>query len=71
MNLLKQPDWALQTHLSGEDAVPSWANVTGVGGQTEDPGYWELDSSDPLRLSELRAKLESEQLPDFNKIRLL
>ncbi len=71
MNLSKKPEWALQTHLAGEDAAPNWTRVTNVDELTGEPGYWNLDSPDPQCLSELRAKLESEQLPDFNKIRLL
>lgn len=71
MNLSEKPEWALQTHLSDEDGPPSWTHVAGASDQTDDPGYWNLDLPDSLRLAELRAKLESEQLPDFNKIRLL
>jgi pimeloyl-ACP methyl ester carboxylesterase len=71
MSLSKKPEWALQTHLSGGDGAPSWTRVAGVSDQTEDPGYWNLAPPDPVQLEGLRARLESEQLPDFNKIRLL
>jgi len=76
MKLPRTPNDALESPLAGGAPVsdaPHLTHATTVNPATGDPGYWDLDSlpPDPLRASEIEAQLAKEELPAFNRIRLL
>jgi pimeloyl-ACP methyl ester carboxylesterase len=73
MALPDTPQGALQGHLGGEtgvSAAPSLTRVTNVNEVVGDPGYWKLNL-DQGQVDEFQALLKAEQLPEFNKVRLL
>lgn len=73
MTLPDTPQGALQGHLGGglgANTAPSLTRITNVDEVAGDPGLWKLNP-DPQQLDALKALLEKEQLPAFNKIRLL
>jgi hypothetical protein len=69
--------WALRFRLShlgtGEDESES-PHLDGSARAkpfSDDAGLWRLDAIDSDRLKEMRAKVEAEQLPELNWVRLL
>lgn len=73
MKLPGTPHDALGGHLGGTAPAPDAPNLTRVTAADDaagDPGFWKPEP-DPRRLEQYKALLESEQLPAFNKIRLL
>ena len=74
MKLPKTPEGALEAHLgglAGGEEAPNLTKVTTANPLTGDPGLWNLDAPDQQQLAALKAMVENEQLPAFNKIRLL
>ncbi|HEX8922977.1 MAG TPA: alpha/beta fold hydrolase, partial [Pyrinomonadaceae bacterium] len=77
MQLPATPKGALEAHLgglAGGNAAPHLTKVTTAKPGTGDPGLWSLDEPDQQQLEQLeqlKALVENEQLPAFNKIRLL
>lgn len=74
MKLPATPRDALESHLggmAGGSEAPSLTRVTTANPANGDPGLWNLDDPNPQQLDELKALLEREQLPAFNKIHLL
>jgi hypothetical protein len=74
---IKLPDnipEALSAHLAPEETQSEAPNLDGtVKGIpfTDDPGLWNLSSSEPAKLEEMKAKLGAEQLPEFTRLHLL
>jgi hypothetical protein len=56
---------------AGISDAPNLTRITDVDQMTGDTGFWNLAPPDQQRLAQLDALLQSEQLPAFNKIRLL
>jgi pimeloyl-ACP methyl ester carboxylesterase len=74
MELYDTPAAALASHLgAGDESVeaPNLTRTTTVDEITGDPGFWNLNPPDPSQLELIEARLNAEQLPDFNRIRLL
>lgn len=74
MQLPKTPEGALEAHLGGPaggSEAPNLTKVTTPNPLTGDPGLWNLDAPDQQQLDALKTLVENEQLPAFNKIRLL
>ncbi|HEV2706157.1 MAG TPA: alpha/beta fold hydrolase [Pyrinomonadaceae bacterium] len=65
---------ALKGHLSGtpvENPAPNLTRITTGNPTTGDPGFLNLNPPDPQALQQLDALLSNDDLPAFNKIRLL
>ena len=74
MQLPNTPEGALEPHLGGPaggNEAPNLTKVTLANPVTGDPGLWNLDVPNQQHLDQLKAMVENEQLPAFNKIRLL
>jgi hypothetical protein len=74
MELDDTPAAALNAHLGAAGATveaPNLRRTTTVDPLTGDPGFWNLNPPEPSQLATIEAMLKAEQLPDFNRIRLL
>jgi pimeloyl-ACP methyl ester carboxylesterase len=73
MKLPDTPQGAFHGHLGSGTATPDAPSITRVTNPDHvagKPGFWSPEP-DPQQLKQYRELLESEQLPAFNKVRLL
>jgi len=64
----------LSGHLApdeGKSEAPYLDGTAGVKPFSDDPGLWNLDAPDPVAMEAIKAKLETGQLPEFSRIRIL
>jgi len=65
---------ALSGHLApdeGKSEAPHLDGTAGVAPFGDDPGLWNLDAPDPVAMEAIKAKLETGQLPEFSRVRIL
>jgi hypothetical protein len=72
--LADTPDGALSAHLAadgGESEAPHLDGSRRAARFDDNPGLWDVEEPDPDRLRDLVARIEADQLPEFNLVRIL
>jgi pimeloyl-ACP methyl ester carboxylesterase len=74
LQLPDTPEGALSEHLAVEEGTSETPHLDGsvrAGPSGDDSGLWRLAEPDQQQLTELMDRLAADQMPEFNRVRLL